>query len=103
MATLLALAIVAQKAIPPEGHKAITTALIVADLERTRLAYERSRMMAEDQSVQHARLRTMEMNEHETIERSLANERDDALDEFYALQEHQRESQHNMNVFAFKI
>ena len=48
MAALSALAIVAQRAIPPAGQEAAQKAILQADLERTRLDYERSRMVAED-------------------------------------------------------
>ena len=81
MEALSALAVVAQKAITPEGQKAIPTALLVADLERTRLDYERSRMMAEDQSVRYARSRAMEIDFHRAIERNIENELDERLDE----------------------
>ena len=48
MDTLAALAVVAQKAIPPAGQTAVPKALLSAEVERTRLDYERSRMVAED-------------------------------------------------------
>ena len=51
MEALSALAIVAQKAIPPVGQEAIAKALLEAELERTRLDYERSRMVAEDNRI----------------------------------------------------
>lgn len=40
--------VVAQKAIPPVAQEAIPKALLEADLERTQLNYERSRMVAEE-------------------------------------------------------
>ena len=81
MEALSALAVVAQKAIPPAGQKAIPTALLVADLERTRLDFERSRMAAEDRSVRYARSRAMEIDLHRAIERNWENELDERLDE----------------------
>ena len=48
METLSALAIVAQAAIPHHVREAGQQALMKAELDRTRLDYERSRMVAED-------------------------------------------------------
>ena len=48
METLSALAIVAQLAIPDHAREAGQQALMKAELDRTRLDYERSRMVAED-------------------------------------------------------
>ena len=48
MAALSALAAVAQGSIPAHAQEAAQKAILQADLERTRLDYERSRMIAED-------------------------------------------------------
>ena len=48
MAALSALAMVAQDCIPAHAQEAAQKAILQADLERTRLDYERSRMLAED-------------------------------------------------------
>ena len=48
MDALSALAIVAQRSVPPAGQEAIQKAILEAELERIRLDYERSRMVAED-------------------------------------------------------
>ncbi len=90
MAALSALAIVAQKAITPEGQKAIPTALLVADLERTHLEVERSQMAAEDRSAGMIRryhateyvFRTIQEDLEDELEERL-DERDNALDELY--------------------
>ena len=90
MAALSALAIVAQKAIAPEGQKAIPKALLVADLERTRLDYERSRMMAEDRLVRHARLQNQTTLRGEIVRNLrdalhiMENQRDNALHDLEA-------------------
>ena len=55
MEALSALAVVAQKEIPPAGQEAIEKALLQADLKRTRLARERAAMWGEDQAA--ARIR----------------------------------------------
>ena len=55
MEALSALAVVAQREIPPIGQEAIEKALLQADLERTRLARERAAMWGEDQAA--ARIR----------------------------------------------
>ncbi len=49
MEALSALAIVAQRSVPPAGQEAVQKAILQAELERTQLDYERSRMVAEDQ------------------------------------------------------
>ena len=51
MEALSALAIVAQTAIPPVGLEGAQKAFLKAELERTRLDYERSRMLAEDNRI----------------------------------------------------
>ena len=51
MEALSALAIVAQRTIPPAGQEAIQKAILKAESERTLLDYERSRMVAEDNRV----------------------------------------------------
>ena len=51
MEALSALAIVAQRSVLPAGQEAIQKAILEADLERTRLDYERSRMLAEDNRI----------------------------------------------------
>ena len=51
MEALSALAIVAQRTIPPAGQEAIQKAILQADLKRTRLDYERSCMVTEDNRV----------------------------------------------------
>ena len=48
MEALSALAIVAQRTIPPAGQEAVQKAILKAESERTLLDYERSRMVAED-------------------------------------------------------
>ena len=48
MAALSALAIVAQRSVLPAGQEAVQKAILEAELERTPLDYESSRMAAED-------------------------------------------------------
>ena len=55
MEALSALAVVAQKEIPPAGQEAIEKALLQADLKRTRLARERAAMWGEDQAARFVR------------------------------------------------
>ena len=52
MEALSALAIVAQRSVLPAGQEAIQKAILEAELERTRLDYELSRMLAEDNRMQ---------------------------------------------------
>ena len=51
MEALSALAIVAQRSFLPAGQEAVQKAILKAELERTQLDYERSRMVAEDNRV----------------------------------------------------
>ena len=81
MEALSALAIVTQKAIPPECQKAIPTTLVMADLERTRLDFERSRMAAEDQRQSMIRRLRATCFVYQTIQEALENELEDRLDE----------------------
>ena len=82
MEDLSALAIVAQRTIPPAGQEAIQKAILKAELERTRLDYERSRMVAEDNRVKcekHMHMNLFNLLVNRLVE--ARNEIDDLKDE----------------------
>ena len=82
MEALSALAVVAQRAIPPAGQEAVQKAILQAELERTRLDYERSRMVAEDNRVKcekHMHMNLFNLLVNRLVE--ARNEIDDLKDE----------------------